>query len=304
MSSAPRASAVDPPPPPDTAPPSRAKPIVPFVLLLATVLVPTLFWFQNSFARELSDERLAAYLDARASATEVQHAVTELSRRIEAESRGAAPKGKPASAFYESVAALGKAEGPDGAAKRQSAAWLMQFDARADVFRRALHALLADPAPLVRWNAATSLSRFGDPAARPALLEMLRPYDVLASTAGTFHADAVLEETMGVGSGGRLGTVTTTAGKMEILSPVLGRVMSLATDGKAVVPGDMLARLAPSQAAGMNAMAALALPGMGRPEDVAVIEEFLRHQPTLQPQVEKQAQATKSALRGDAPASR
>ncbi len=304
MSSAPQHVAVDPPPPPDTTPPSRAKPLIPFVLLIATVLVPTLFWFRNSFARELDDARLEAYLSRNATATESQHGLTDLSRRIEAERRGAKPKDKPATAFYGQLANLASADGADGVEKRKSAAWVMQYDPTSDVFRTALLKLVADPEPLVAWNAATSLARHGSAAARPRLLEMLSTYEIRARHEGVFEADARLEETLGTGSGSRLGTIKTSAGVVEVLSPVLGRVMALPADGKTAAVGDVLAKLAPSQAAGMNALAALALPGIGLPEDVAAIEEFLRLNPSLEPQVAKQARIVIAALRGDHPASR
>ena len=304
MSSPPRHVAIDPPPPEDPTPPSRAKPLVPFVLLIATVLVPTLFWFRNSFARELDDARLEAFLSRGASATETQHALTELSRRIDAERRGARPKDKPATTFYGQLVLLASADGPDGAEKRKTAAWVMQYDPTAEMFRDALIKLLGDAEPLVAWNAATSLARHGSAAARPRLLEMLAKFEVRAPYGGTFKADARLEETLGAGSGSRLGKITTPQGVVEVLSPVLGRVMTLAADGKSVAVGDVLATLAPSQAAGMNALAALALPGIGLPEDVPAIEEFLRLNPSIEPQVAAQAKNTMAVLRKDRPASR
>ena len=47
-------------------------------------------------------------------------------------------------------------------------------------FHEALLKLIHDPQPMVRRNAALSLAVFGDPAARPELVAMLRPFTVNA----------------------------------------------------------------------------------------------------------------------------
>lgn len=298
MTEAPRSVALDPPPPAEAAAPSRRLPLVPFVLLLATVLVPTLFWYSNSFARRLDDERLRNYLRPEASATETQHALNEITRRLDEK------RAPLADEFYGLVAALERAAGPEGAEKRKAAAWAMQFDPQSETFRAALLKLANDPEPLVAWNAATSLARHGSAAARPALLAMLAPFEVKAPVAGTFRADARLEETLGVGSGGRLGRIDGPRGPVDLPTPVPGRVTKLFKNGETVAVGDTVALLAPSQSAGMNALAALALPGVGRPEDAAAVDAFAKTTPDLQPQVAKQIEATKAALRGDRPTSR
>lgn len=285
------------------APPARPRAVVPFVLLALTVLVPALFWFKNSFARRLDDDVLRAFLAPTASATETQHALVELTRRLEEEAAGTS-RASRAEAFYPEVVALAAAEGLDGAEKRKAAAWAMQFDVRAAEFRAALVRLLADPAPLVAWNAATSLARHGDAAARPVLLAMLRPYEVRSPVAGAFKPDARLDETLGAGAGSRLAKIETPKGSVELASPVLGRVVKLAASGARVAEGEVVAVVAASQAAAMNALAALALPGIGRPEDVAAVEAFTAATPDLEANVAAQAAATIKALRADNPASR
>ena len=44
----------------------------------------------------------------------------------------------------------------------------------------ALLRLIRDPEPMVRRNAATALAAFGDGAARPELVAMLKPYTVVS----------------------------------------------------------------------------------------------------------------------------
>jgi hypothetical protein len=284
--------------PPPVPPPPPQRRWIPFVLLVATLLVPTLFWFKNSFARRLDDEKLRAFLSSGATATETQHALTEITRRIEEERQGRARGSNeaPPSDFYPLIVAVADATGPDGAEKRKTAAWTMQFDPQSEAFRSALLKLVADPDPLVAWNAATSLAIHGSAAARPVLLGMLKPHEAKAPIAGVFKPDARLEETLGVGSGGRLAKIEAPEGVVEMPSPVLGRVTWLAPAGKKVEAGEVVAIIAASQAAAKNALGALIRPGIGRAEDVAVIDAFLKATPDLEPDVKAQADVTKKAL--------
>ena len=52
-------------------------------------------------------------------------------------------------------------------------------------FHEALLRLVHDPQPMVRRNAALGLAGFGDAAARPELIAMLRPFTIAAPAAGT-----------------------------------------------------------------------------------------------------------------------
>ncbi len=54
-------------------------------------------------------------------------------------------------------------------------------------FHQALAALVKDPNPLVRRNAALALVRFADAQGRPELLSMLRPFIVISPKAGVLR---------------------------------------------------------------------------------------------------------------------
>ena len=83
---------------------------------------------------------------------------------------------------------------------RQTAAWIMGQDHTYAPFHEALLKLIADPQPMVRRNAALALSNFGDPAARPELLAMLRPYTIVSPAAGVVQYRLKLGEYVNPGT--------------------------------------------------------------------------------------------------------
>jgi hypothetical protein len=126
-----------------------------FALLL--VLFPFLFWYGTWFGRKLSDNEITEYLNnAAAKPRKAQHALVQMGEHI---SRG----DTRARQWYPKVVEL--SENPS-LELRQTDAWLMGQDHTYQPFHEALRKLLVDSAPMVRRNAALSLTNFGDAAGR------------------------------------------------------------------------------------------------------------------------------------------
>ena len=134
---------------------------------LALVLFPFLFWYYTWFGRRLGDSDLDAYFADRSKPRHIQHALVQLGERISHRQN--------VSRWYPQV--IAQAASPN-LEIRQTAAWIMGQDRAYAPFHEALLKLIHDPQPMVRRNAALSLAAFGDPAARPELVAMLRPFAV------------------------------------------------------------------------------------------------------------------------------
>ena len=153
-----------------------------FALLL--VLFPFLFWYGTWFGRKLSDAQMGEYLSDRAKPRHAQHALVQLGERMARRDPGVAR-------WYPQVVQLAASPLIE---LRQTAAWIMGQDHTYAPFHEVLVKLTADPQPMVRRNAALALSNFGDPAARPELMAMLRPYTIVSpplalSTTGSSSAN-------------------------------------------------------------------------------------------------------------------
>src|SRR5215470_2075342 len=177
---------------------------------LALVLLPFLFWYSTWFGRALSDSDLDAYFADRSKPRHAQHALVQVGERMS--------KGQNASRWYPQV--LAQAESP-GLEIRQTAAWIMGQDHNYQPFHEALLRLIHDPEPMVRRNAALSLAAFQDPAARPELVAMLRPYTVTSPAAG------VVRYRLKAGDYVNPGTMIAHVGDVEARSPVPGEVRAL-----------------------------------------------------------------------------
>ena len=79
-------------------------------------------------------------------------------------------------------------------------------------------------------------------------------------------------------------------------APVQGRVLSITADG-AKVTRATVATLAPVEFIALQALRALTLPGIGRPEDAAAIEALLKSAPDLDAKVQDQAKEAFIAVR-------
>src|SRR5206468_3627793 len=124
------------------------------------------------------------------NARKVQHALNEVEKRIER-------KDEQIKRVYPKIVALADDPSPQ---IRMTAAWVMGQDNSSQQFHDALLHLISDSQPLVRRNAALSLSRFADPASRPELVMMLQSYTVRAEREGTVSISLQEEESLGIGT--------------------------------------------------------------------------------------------------------
>ena len=247
-----------------------------FALLL--VLFPFLFWYLTWFGRKLSDAQIDQYLADQSSPRHAQHALVQIGERISAH--------RDASRWYPAI--IQQSSSPS-LELRQTAAWIMGQDRNYPPFHEALLRLIHDPEPMVRRNAAPALSVFGDPAARPELLAMLRPFTITAPAPGT------LKYRLKLGDYVNPGTKVALIGEVEVRAAVPGEVRSLERkDGAAVQPGDPLADLSADESHVWEALRALYL--VGQPSDLEDVERYVRPVPGMRDTVQRQAAATVEAI--------
>lgn len=273
------------PPPPTARRRSRVNVLIALVPILL-VIITFLFWYQTWFGSPLSDEQMGKYLADTSVPHKTQHALAQLSDRM---ARGDAG----ARRWYPKLLVLAGSKEPQF---RLMAAWAMGQDTHSEEFHRALRALLADPEPLVRWNAALALARFGDGAGEPELRAMLEPYTLVAPLAGTLKFR--LKEHDAVAGGGVVARVLGQEGAkpVDIISPFAGEVeRRVAREGSQVTAGDDLARVSPGESQVWDALRALYL--VGRPQDLDDVEKFARGVPKMPERVREQAAATAQAIR-------
>ncbi len=275
-----------------------------FLLLAAAVIVPAIFWQRVWLGAGLTDEEIMRRLRRPQNARRLQHACEQISRRMRADPQNARR-------FYDLLVPL--ADHPDGEI-RYVVAWCMGEDnTRYEPFHEALLRLNADPAPRVRYNAALALARFGDPAARGVLGQMLKGYPVKAvwdgeSTEGTVvellaRSDPVRPGTqLALIAAGPITGDPITGDKgqpLPVLSPLDGNLGRLS-----VKPGDRIRRgdpLCVIQPAGQQVYEALrALVVVGRPEDLDDVERYLQANPRFsgaaRAQIQAQARLTVDAI--------
>ena len=145
--------------------------IVPILLVLITFV----FWYQTWFGRALSDREMAQVLADTSVPHKTQHALAQLSDRI--------ARGDPTvKRWYPQLLALAQNKESQ---LRLEAAWAMGQDNHSEEFHQALRKLTDDPVPMVRWNAALALVRFGDGTGEPQLRSMLQPFTLSAPDSGT-----------------------------------------------------------------------------------------------------------------------
>jgi len=212
-----------------------------FALLL--VLLPFVFWYETWFGRKITDEETTAYLNnAAARPRKAQHALVQIGERM---SRGDVRVRQ----WYPNIVRL--ASNPS-LELRQTAAWIMGQDHSYEPFHDALQRLLVDPSPMVRRNAALSLTSFGDATGRSELLAMLRPYSVTSSVAGQ------VKYRLRVGEYVNPGTLVGHVGTAEIRSPLPGEVLALnSPDGATIAAGEVLVELSPDKEHVWEALRAL-----------------------------------------------
>jgi len=245
---------------------------------LALVLLPFLFWYSTWFGRELSDSDLDAYFADRSKPRHAQHALVQVGERLS--------HGQNVSRWYPQVVAQSQSTGVE---IRQTAAWIMGQDRNYQPFHEALLRLIRDSEPMVRRNAALSLAGFSDPAARPELIAMLRPYAITAPVGGTVRYRLKLGDYVNPG------TMIAHIGDREVRSPIPGEVRSLEkNDGAAVQAGAALADLGADKNHVWEALRALVL--VGTKEDLEDVQRFTRPMSQMPQGVLRQAQETAKAI--------
>ena len=249
-----------------------------FALLL--VVFPFLFWYMTWFGRKLTDAEIGEYLADRAKPRHAQHALVQVGERM--------ARHDPAAArWYPQVAQLAASPLIE---LRQTAAWIMGQDHSYAPFHEALRNLLPDPQPMVRRNAALALSNFGDPAARPELLAMLRPYTIVSPAAG------VVQYRLKLGEYVNPGTLVAHVGGIEVRSPLPGEVRDLSRrEGSTVRAGDPLVEISADKEHAWEALRALWT--VGTKEDLDDIQRYTRAVPGMPEKVQEQALMTMQAIR-------
>lgn len=252
------------------------------------VALPFMGWQATWFGRRLSSRELDRYLGDDRHPRKIQHALSQISDRIQQGDAGAAR-------WYPRVAALSR---NPLVPIRNTAAWVMGQDNRSEAFHRALLALLADSEPMVRRNAALSLVRFGDPAGRAELVAILEPYAIRAPGAGTLSLQA--HATQQVGGGTVVARLARdTGGSEDIHAPFSGEVTAVAaTNGRRVSAGTPLLWLRADASQVWEALRALYL--VGQPEDLVEIERQTGASGRDAGRIREQAVLTARAIRSRA----
>jgi hypothetical protein len=257
-----------------------------FVVPILVVLITFLFWYQTWFGRPLGDREMAQYLSDTSVPHKTQHALAQLSTRM---ARGDGTTQR----WYPEIIALAQNKEPQ---LRSMAAWVMGQDDHSEAFHQTLRGLMDDPAPLVRWNAALALARFGDAVGEPELQAMLQPFTLTAPRAGTLKFR--LQEQDAVQSGGIVARITegNNANPVDVVSPVAGRIERLAAkDGGQIHASDAIAVVAPGETQVFEALRALVL--IGRSDALPEVERFAAGVPGMSARVRQQALLTAQAIR-------
>jgi hypothetical protein len=259
--------------------------MIPLAIMGLILVAGLVMLWRGSLRRNLSDSDLDAYLEPAAGDRDTYHAAEELSRRI-------TRKDPERKRFYPKLIAIAASPHPE---KRKAAAWVMGEDAAEPTFEEPLARLVADPVPIVRHNAALSLARRGSDLARPVLISMLQQSKATAPADGTFHPKVKVGESADLVL--PLATITTPSGEVAVDAPVPGKVLAITEEGAKVAKGDPIATFAPVEVIALQALRALTLPAIGRPEDAEVIEAFLKSSPDLDAIVQDQAKEALLAVR-------
>jgi hypothetical protein len=259
--------------------------IVPILLVLITFL----FWYQTWFGRELSDQEMQQYLTDTSVPHKTQHALAQLSDRI--------ARGDPsAKQWYPRLLALAENQEPQ---LRLEAAWAMGQDNHSGGFHQALRRLIDDPVPLVRWNAALGLVRYGDATGEQQLRSMLQPFTLVAADSGTLKFR--MKEQDDVRNGSIIARIHPPGSDKlrDVLSPLGGTIVRLiAKDGAVIAAGEQLAIIEPDATQVIESLRALYL--VGQPQDLGDVERWAHGAANVPDRVRQQAEATAQAIRARA----
>jgi len=253
------------------------------LIIVAMVALPFVLWRMTWFGGPLSDEKLEAYLSSADEARNTQHALVQLTERIDADRQSA-------SRFYPQVIALAESDKP---AIRNMVAWVMGWDASHEPFRKPLLALLHDPQLVVRQNAALSLTNFGDDAGLGVIRDMLKPTTVLSPASGTLvdllNTDAPVQFDM------EIGEITPVSGRpVNIYAPIDGTMGNhLVPEGKPLRTEQAVCAIKPGQSQLWEALRALTR--IGTEQDKPAIQRLIDSREVTE-EVRKQAEQTLRAI--------
>jgi len=268
--------------PPDRRRPGRKAYLLITLFALLLVLFPFLFWYYTWFGRKLSDADIDQYFADQSKPRHAQHALVQVGERL--------VNHQNVSRWYPEVVQQSLSSSLE---LRQTAAWIMGEDRTYTPFHEALLRLIRDPEPMVRRNAALALAAFGDGAARPELVAMLRPYTIPAPAGGK------LKYRLKVADYVNPGTLIGHVGDTEVRSAVPGEVRALdREEGAAVKRGDPLADLAADPNHVWEALRALLL--VGKPEDLEDVQRYTRPTAGVPENVVRQAALTAEAIQNRA----
>jgi HEAT repeat protein len=249
-------------------------------LALLFVLMPFLFWNATWFGRPLTDDQISKSLADHKHAREIQHALTQIELRMEANDASVRR-------WYPQIAALAS----DPVTEiRVTDAWVMGQDTTSQEFHDALRKNLTDPQPMVQRNAALSLVRFGDNSGHAVILSMLQPFGMPSPFTGTIRERLKPGDALNPGT--LVGHIDAPGGvSNEVRVAVPGTLAVWAKpDGSKIAEGETILLISPSQEMVWEALRALYL--IGTPEDAAAIQPYVRGADGISPQVQKQAALT------------
>jgi hypothetical protein len=266
--------------------PSRKYPWAILVVLILFVVIPFIAWYGSWFGRPLSDSKMDEYLHDQNKPRNAQHALAQIGNRIIGGDQSV-------KRWYADVIDASHHQQPE---VRLTAAWVMGQDNTYQDFHSALLALLKDPNPGVRHNAALGLVRFGDASARPELIAMLQPFTVRAENVGTMEL-ILKEEGTPVVANAPLARIHEQDGTIvEIRSPEAGRVETISVaNGGPVEAGSELMTLSPSTEQVWEALRGLYV--VGQADDIPYVQRYTRPIAAMPDRIQKQAASTLEAIR-------
>ena len=220
------------------------------VLVLACVVIPYIAWQGTWFGRPLSDAQLTEYLQDQENSRRIQHALTQISERMDRDDPSAAQwHGEVIRLAQHPVVSI-----------RVTSAWVMGQDATNESFHEALLGMLQDDELLVRRNAALALVRFADTSGLKEMRAMLLPHPVGAPVDG--GVDYLVSEGEEIRLGNPLVRLSSQGDVHEVRSPLSSSVQSLLiSQGASVTAGTKLLILSPDANHVWESLRAIALVG-------------------------------------------
>src|SRR6476620_3102262 len=258
------------------------------ILAILFVVASFLTWSFTSFGRGLSDADISKFLVDEKHPRHVQHALLQIQQRIE-------HRDPAAKQWYPQIIALA---GNPETEFRLKLAWLMGSDNTSEEFHNRLKTLLTDPEVIVRRNAALALVRFNDASGRAELLEMLQPFTVIASAAGTLQSS--LSSGAQISRGALLGRIVGQNNEVvELRSPLTGKVdRLLVANGSALAKGDAVLTIKSDEQSVWEGLRGVSV--VGQPQDLSLIERYSSGAEPVSERLRQQATLTAKAIRNRA----